>query len=758
MGTLQHVMHTGARPIGLHEFIDAVRASCPPRFPMARGVQHRQVALAVSGGVDSMALAHLCVQLRRHDSYFTVSDNPVSSFRALIIDHGLREGSRQECLAVWSALRDMGLNGGVFALNYPKKPLGDREHPSQLPNFETVARKLRYRRLGNICGFRRWASLMLAHHQDDQYETVLMRLLQGHGVRGLRGMRRASDIPDCEGDFGTYQSGFVDDQKRAIPYYNMQPPRKEWKFLRRDLRSQVHRMMSEEALGEFDTGGFDDDDLDDIYQSTRVASVDRCEIDIEDGGVMIYRPLLEFSKDRLIATCLENKVPWWEDHTNTDATLTMRNAVRHLYKNYNIPLALQKPSILALSKLCDRRVQAQEAEANRLITRAFIHDFAPHIGTLTIQFPELKPTKSRRDYSSPLRRQARLGRQRELAGIVVQKILALVSPEHHVPPLAHLQNVIPRLFPALAANAEERKFADPPKAFNIAGVHCMPISSPSSPSSSSDSPSPASWYLSRAPYAIARPPPRHRAPYWATRRKNKIARPWRWSGWLPWTLWDGRFWLRVNHCLPYRVVVQPFAPAHAKALREALAPEDRKKLAAALKRDAPGKVRYTLPAVYLEEELDLRRPEPRMGYPAPVGAYADTDTADAATADTTTPSPEDEEDDNGSSSSSGGSSGEDGGEGERGQEGEQQTQTETQTETEPDTESPTTYTTEQQHQAAGMQLLALPTLGIHVPKLDDWLVYEIRYKRADRAVLGAAGKFQRGCFVAPGRAARPRRR
>ncbi|CAJ2510704.1 Uu.00g063290.m01.CDS01 [Anthostomella pinea] len=695
MGTIPHVLHTGARPIHVLEFVDAVRATCPPRFPATRGNQHRPVALAISGGVDSMALAYLCTRLRQFDPMFKISDNPVSGFRAMIIDHRLREGSDREAGAVAAALKTMGVSGDIYPLIW-SKVLGDYNHPKDLPNFESLARKLRYRRLGAACGFRKMASLMLAHHEDDQYETILMRLMQGHGSRGLRGMRKASDIPECEGEFGAWQSGYVDDQNRPQPFYNNRLSKWQRKDLRYELRSKINRLMDEDESRDHDQIEYDDYDLEEFYLNKRAISFDPFNIAVEDGGVCVYRPLLEFSKDRLIATCLANNIPWWEDPTNQDATLTMRNAVRHLYKGYTLPVALQKPSVLALSKRCDEQAQAIEAEARRLLTKTIIHDFEPNVGTLTVQFPDYGLALPPRDMRSSLRSQARRLRQREVAGLLIQRILLLVSPELQPSPVSNLQNVISRLFPALS-NSEDASSTEKPKAFNIAGIHLTPVESASRGSQpGSSGGGQLSWYLTRTPYSSTLPVPRFRTPYWSVESKRKKGRRyqrWKWSQWLRWTLWDGRFWMRMTHRLPYRVIVQPFVKEHAKALRELLSPDDRDRLAVVLKRYAPGKVRYTLPAIYLEEDLDLENVVPRPGYPNP--SFQESDT--------------------------------------KGVIGDQ-------------------FAHPKVLDVSKLKLIALPTLDIQVPKLEDWLVYEVRYKRADRSTLESAGTYDRTSFVDPKRA------
>ncbi|KAI2620126.1 adenine nucleotide alpha hydrolases-like protein [Hypomontagnella submonticulosa] len=679
MGTLHHVLHTGALPISVHEFMDALRATCTPRFPHTRGTQHRRVGLAISGGVDSMALAFLCSQIRKNDPDFKISDNPVSGFRGMVIEHGLREGSRKEALAVCEVLNAMGFYDDMLPLNWSGM-LGDYSHPKDLPNVESVARTLRYRKLGYTCAYRNIATLLLAHHEDDQYETVLMRLLQGHGSRGLRGMRKANAIPECEGLIGADQSGWVDDQLRQYPFYNTKPTRRERRTMHRTLRSDIIRLVDEVEPREDHTAEPPDMDVEEFYLQRHFGSGEPREIDVEDGGVTVYRPLLEFSKDRLIATCLENNVPWWEDATNKDPTLTMRNAVRHMYKGYTLPKALQKPAILALSRRCEQRAQALEAEANRLLSRTIIHDFEPHAGTVTVQFPRFAPRIPKRDSRSPSRRRARFLKQRQIAAILMRKILSLVSPESQQPPLATLENHVSRLLPSLTASRDAATFS-PPKAFSISGVHLVPVESSagSAPGKSKTTDPQLSWYLSRAPYPSMQPLPRVRTPYWAAERTHKGY--WRKSPRMTWTLWDGRYWIHIEHRLPRRLIVQPFLPEHAKPFREALPPADRARLATFLKRYAPGKVRYTLPAIYLEEPLDLADPQARPNYPNPV--------------------------------------------------------------------SPEVSLHPKVPDVAKMQLVALPSLDIHVPHFGDSAWYEIRYKRADRDTLQTAGTFHRGSFVPP---------
>ena len=128
------------------------------------------VLVAVSGGADSMALLHALKTLTRDWSL---------SLHVLHIHHGIRPESDDEAAFVERVAGAWGLPVTV-----------ERLHGLSLesPSLEAEARSARY------AVFRRWAEQLaadrvaLGHTGDDQAETVLMRLLQGAGPRGLSGI------------------------------------------------------------------------------------------------------------------------------------------------------------------------------------------------------------------------------------------------------------------------------------------------------------------------------------------------------------------------------------------------------------------------------------------------------------------------------------------------------------------------------------------------------------------------------------------
>ena len=131
--------------------------------PLGPFAGDRRVAVAVSGGADSMALALLLRGWGR----------PL----ALVVDHGLRAASAGEAAATMQRLHALGI---------PAQLLHARLLPG--PALAARARAERYRLLAGACWDAGCADLLLAHHLRDQAETLLLRRVAGSGAAGLAGM------------------------------------------------------------------------------------------------------------------------------------------------------------------------------------------------------------------------------------------------------------------------------------------------------------------------------------------------------------------------------------------------------------------------------------------------------------------------------------------------------------------------------------------------------------------------------------------
>ncbi len=135
-------------------------------------------AVGVSGGSDSLALMLL---LRDWAKSARLSPPLV-----VCVDHALRAESGAEARKVRSWARKAGLRAKVLAA------------PGKLPDsdLEAAARALRYRLLGEFARKNRLAAVYVAHTEDDQAETFLLRLARGSGVDGLSAMRPLAAYPD----------------------------------------------------------------------------------------------------------------------------------------------------------------------------------------------------------------------------------------------------------------------------------------------------------------------------------------------------------------------------------------------------------------------------------------------------------------------------------------------------------------------------------------------------------------------------------
>lgn len=129
------------------------------------------LAVAVSGGPDSLALALLLTRWQRDHA-------PHVRLHGLIVDHGLRDGSDQDARHSESMLSRIGLTADVLTLN--GLPQGNLHHH---------ARAARYDAMTDWMAQNGFAVLATAHHRDDQIETVMMRLARDPAA-GLAGIAR----------------------------------------------------------------------------------------------------------------------------------------------------------------------------------------------------------------------------------------------------------------------------------------------------------------------------------------------------------------------------------------------------------------------------------------------------------------------------------------------------------------------------------------------------------------------------------------
>jgi tRNA(Ile)-lysidine synthase len=136
------------------------------------------LAVGVSGGADSLALALLADRWARARGGRVVG---------LTVDHRLRPGSDAEAAQVAAWLAARGIDHRI--LRY--------EGPAPERNVQAEARAARYALLETWCRENACLHLLVAHHREDQAETVLLRLARGSGLDGLAGMAPLAERDAC---------------------------------------------------------------------------------------------------------------------------------------------------------------------------------------------------------------------------------------------------------------------------------------------------------------------------------------------------------------------------------------------------------------------------------------------------------------------------------------------------------------------------------------------------------------------------------
>ncbi|KAL6706803.1 hypothetical protein ACN47E_005139 [Coniothyrium glycines] len=352
------------------------------------------LGFAISGGVDSMALAALYCEAQ-------ASANHLPKAHGFIVDHKLRPESTEEAEWVAEQLRSkFDMDSTVLPLQWPKE--FDASDPKGL---ETDARIRRYQALGRACRAQKITRLLVAHHADDQAETVLMRLANNRLRSGLQGMQSIEWIPECEGIYGVYHSGG---------------------FQRQDALPHI-------------------------------------PFPVEKGGVQILRPLLRFEKSRLVATCENKGVEWAEDRTNHVQTYTSRNAIRHVYKHHRLPEALSISSLVDVSLTMQRRIQTHKAFAQRLFDQCLIK-LDIQTGAALVQFPPFEAL-----LNFPIDSASRLNEAKNNAYCLLERVAELVSPKPKAPLgqlAATIPNIYPEFREAEEGQQAEELASEKAKAFS----------------------------------------------------------------------------------------------------------------------------------------------------------------------------------------------------------------------------------------------------------------------------------------------------
>jgi tRNA(Ile)-lysidine synthase len=222
------------------------------------------VVVGVSGGPDSLCLLHVLKRL--HEAYDL-------ELHVAHLNHGTRgEASDADAAFVGATAAQWNLPATIEQRDVPG--LAD-EHGLA---FEEAARRVRYAFLAQVAARIGARCIAVGHNADDQAETVLMHVIRGSGLAGLRGMLPDTPIQDYR-----LLTDFAEQEARD--------------------RHQTNRRLGRRLGSQFDSGE-------------------------ADPAPSIIRPLLKVSRAEIERYCANHDLRPRFDRSNLDTTY-FRNRLRH---------------------------------------------------------------------------------------------------------------------------------------------------------------------------------------------------------------------------------------------------------------------------------------------------------------------------------------------------------------------------------------------------------------------------------------------
>lgn len=197
-------------------------------------VPGERLLVACSGGADSVTLFHLLRELA-----------PRLEIRLSLVhfDHGLRPGSEKDLEFVRETARHFHVP--FYGAKRKSQPRSFDKHLSP----EEAAREARYYFFEQTAKKARIHKMALAHHRDDQAETVLMRMVQGTGLRGLQGIRpviQRKGLTLIRPLFETSRLQIRGFLKRRSIAFREDPTNRSEKFLRNRIRRRLLPLLERE--------------------------------------------------------------------------------------------------------------------------------------------------------------------------------------------------------------------------------------------------------------------------------------------------------------------------------------------------------------------------------------------------------------------------------------------------------------------------------------------------------------------------------
>ena len=404
--------------------------------------------------------------------------------------------------------------------------------PLALTDFETQARRLRYQAIGRAAYEDCISSILLAHHSDDKAETMLMRLAMQRKPQAL--LEAVRDMPECFGIYGVNKSG-----------------------------SPIDNCTNKST---------------------------KCDLamNFEGGGLKLIRPLLQFDKERLVATCQHMGIEWFHDRTNDDRSLTLRNASRYLLSTDALPTALQKENLLLLQSYVTEENEQRKLRIDWLFAKLKLNVVLPS-GIVRVELPKLF-TSFYEKLESPS-----MHTMRYEGAMLLKRIANLVTPLPAID-LRTLGSNLGRVFSDLdLAQTSLREQDVASNTFTADEVIFYQDHNFSAKDTKK-----ALWILARQPFRRHQPLPSNANISFSPIKddnqdvKSGDARPEKPIS-SSYRLWDGRYWIKVENYTKKSLICRPLTEKDMSSVHSALSKNQ--SAHNFIKRAAPGSLKFVLPVL-----------------------------------------------------------------------------------------------------------------------------------------------------------------
>ena len=258
----------------------------------------KRIAVALSGGLDSVVLLDTVCKAQ--------TKNQPSQIFAFHIHHGLQKQADDWLIFCEKLAKKYQIHFDFRLLHLIGEERG---------NIESRARAGRYEALADLCMEYGIEDLLLAHHQNDQAETVLLQLLRGAGVAGASGMPHSRVFDTKEGEITLWRPLLNQNRKELEAYakehklkWIEDPSNQDVQYRRNSIRKTIIPALEKiqpEAIANLARSAGLLGEAQALLD--RLASQDGKTIILKDG--LQLNPLLELAKKDLPAA--NNVLRYW---------------------------------------------------------------------------------------------------------------------------------------------------------------------------------------------------------------------------------------------------------------------------------------------------------------------------------------------------------------------------------------------------------------------------------------------------------------